>query len=635
MAWVPSYEASKSADFTKAYLKSISALAAKAGAFVCATDYDIEGEVIAANILEFACKAKSASRMKFSTLTKEELLESFEYAAPSLDKNLAEAGRTRHKLDFFWGVSLSRALMAAIKSAGRFQVLSVGRVQGPALAIIARRQKEIEAFKPVAYWQVFALAKGVQFTHLTDRFDSEKGAADAVSLSGKQGVVESVTRAKYHQLPPFPFDLTTLQTEAYRTFGFTPTQTLDIAQQLYEQAYISYPRTSSQKLSQKLGLSSIIRSLSVIPAYSVLAKALLGLPALVPHEGKQEDPAHPAIYPTGQVPRALNAQQQKLYDLVVRRFLACFASPAVREKMSVGLDFAGQRFGASGSRTLAANWLEFYSPYVKLEEVLMPPFAEKESVGAEKVWSERKETQPPKHYTAASIVRKLEEESLGTKATRAGIVQTLFDRGYVEGKSLAATPLGLNVFAALSDNAPHILEEDLTRHFEQEIDAISSGTKDPAEVTEEAKRTLVQLLAEFSANQQAIGRRLLESFNQTQKLKSVLGPCKTCGKGSLLVRTSRYGVFVGCSNYPACRQTYPLPKECSAKATGKVCTQCGTPIVTVLRKGKRPWRMCLSPGCPSKSQWGKAGPQAGPDEAEAKPQDADESSGETPIDGQR
>ncbi len=603
--WVPAYEAYEKSDFTKSYLKTIMNLSKKANEFVCATDYDIEGEVIAANILEFACKAKESKRMRFSTLTKEELCNSYDKSENSLDLNLVDAGRCRHKLDFFWGVSLSRALMSAIKKAGRFQVLSIGRVQGPSLAIIARRQNEITKFISVPYWQVFATIKDTIFQHKTDRFTDKENALKAVDESKGPGIVIQAKKSKVKLNPPFPFDLTTLQTEAYRAFGFTPTFTLQLAQQLYEQAYISYPRTSSQQLSEKLGLTQIVKEISKNPKYDKLALKLLSSGSqLVAHNGPKEDLAHPAIYPTGIIPKILNPQQEKLYDLIVKRFLTCFSKPAVRERNNVIVEFANQQYEASGSITLEENWIEFYSPYVKLEDEVISQFDEGEKVDARKIYIEEKQTQPPKHYTQASIVRKLEEENLGTKATRANIVQTLFDRGYVDGKSIQATTLGMRVFEALEKNAPRILEEKLTRHFEEEIEAITSAQKKSSEVIDEAKESLVKTLDEFKEKETDIGRMLLESLNAANAVRNTLGKC-SCEGGSLLLRKSKFGFFVGCSRYPECKVTYPLPKGALIKGTNEVCEKCKTPIITVIRKGKRPWKMCLLPTCVTKASWAK------------------------------
>ncbi|OIO26626.1 DNA topoisomerase I [Candidatus Micrarchaeota archaeon CG1_02_55_22] len=599
--WQPSSEMSKTSAYTKAYLQNIKDLAKGAQTIYLATDYDVEGEVIGANVLEFACKAKNGRRMKFSTLTKPELVAAFDNALASLDKGMVAAGRTRHMLDYFWGISVSRALMSAMRRAGRFQVMSVGRVQGPTLAVLAKREKEISTFISKPYWEVYADIKAVVFGHCHGRFDDGALAEDAVNKSGKSGVVTGVRRSKYNQMPPFPFDLTTLQTEAYSAFGFTPTQTLQLAQNLYENAFISYPRTSSQQLSEKLGLPEILGKISENPSYKTLAKKLIDAKRFTPHNGKNTDPAHPAIYPTGVMPVGLTAQQAKLYDLIARRFLACFAAPSLRERMRVDVKLGSEDYSVTGSRTLEQQWLEYYGKFVKLDEVTIPEFVEGEKVDAKKVWSEEKTTQPPKRFTEASIVRKLETEKLGTKATRASIVQTLFDRGYLIGKSITVTPLGMSVYDSLAKDVPDIVSEELTRHFEEDMEKITEGTKADSEVIDEGKAKLVELLDNFKSKEQEVGRGLLSAFNITQHERNVVGACK-CG-GKLVMRTSKYGQFVGCSNYPDCRNTYPLPHEAKVDSTGKTCVKCGTPIVLVKRKGKRPWRMCLSTTCETKAAW--------------------------------
>lgn len=604
--WQPSSQVNESASFSRAYLENIKRQAKDADEFIASTDYDLEGEVIAGNALEFACGEKPANvkRMRFSTLTTEELVDAFHNASSSMDLRLLEAGRTRHRMDFYWGISFSRALMSAIKAGGRFKVMSIGRVQGPALAVLAKREKEITSFVSTPYWQLFAQVKQVLFENKRGKMVEEEVADEALKNSSKEGSVESVERKKFNAMPPFPFDLTTLQTEAHANFGFTPTQTLDFAQNLYEQAVISYPRTSSQKLPAKLGLPKILQKLSQQATYAKLASQLIDEKLFSPHEGKKEDPAHPAIFPTGERPGALSPQQAKVYDLIVRRFMACFAPPAVRERLTVVLLLGSEKYSTSGSRTLEGNWIDFYSPYAKFDEVILPDFWQGEKVIAEKLWKEKKLTQPPKRFSEASLLRKLEEENLGTKATRASIIKTLFDRGYVSGKSIEVTPFGMKVYEALAKNVPQILSEELTRNFEKDLEAIEAGTRKSEDVLEEGRETLTKLCEEFRGKEKAVGLELLGAFNETQREQSVLGECNLCKQGKLCVRKGKFGFFVGCSAYPACKNTFPLPRGSSVKPNGKVCEKCGTPIIWVRRKGKRPFSMCLMPTCETKKSWG-------------------------------
>lgn len=616
--WKPSSEIDKEAGFTKDYLKAIASEAKGADEFYAATDYDIEGEVIAANILEFACRARKVRRMKFSTLTEEELEAAFVNARDSLDAGLVSAGRTRHMLDFFWGISLSRALMHAIKQAGAFKVLSIGRVQGPALAVLARREGEIGAFISKPYWLLLAMVKGVEFSSTRGEFLDKNEAEESLALCAKEGSVAKVERRRFEQMPPTPFDLTTLQTEAYRAFGFSPAQTLEIAQRLYEEGVCSYPRSSSQKLPEQLGLPKIISKIAKMPEYCKLADSLIAQKRFKPFEGKNSDPAHPAIYPTGQPLASTFPDQRKLYDLIVKRFLSCFALPSIREKLSVQLLLGKVDFAASGIRTIERNWMDYYAPYSEADEVVLPDFAEGERVTAEKIFLEEKKTQPPKRYTQASLVRKLEQDELGTKATRASIIQTLFNRGYLAGKaSIEVTPFGMAIFSALNANAPHVLSEELTRQFERDMDGIQEGKKTADGVIGNGKETLVKLIGEFRTHEQDIGSKLLSAFRTTQREDGKLGKCNLCADGYLVMRKSKFGVFVGCNAYPNCRNTFPLPRESAVKGTGKKCEKCGTPIVTVRRKGKRPWKMCLLPTCETKKDWAKNNSEAKP--AETKP----------------
>ena len=596
--WIPTYEINKTSAYTKQYLTTIKKMAKEASEFIAATDFDVEGEVIAANILEFACNAKRAKRMKFSTLTKEDLEEAFLNPLPSLLNEVKDAGRTRHFLDLMWGLSFSRALMSSIQKAGTFKILSIGRVQGPTLKILSEREKEIQAFKSTPYWQVTAIIKNTKFNHEKEKIPSKEEAEEIKKKSNTTGFVKQVEENTHVQNPPFPFDLTSLQVEAYRYFGFSPSQTLKIAQTLYEQALTSYPRTSSQKLPEQLNLKKIIQNLSQQEEYKKTIELLKG--KTKPREGPKEDPAHPAIHPTGSSPNALTSDQKKLYDLITRRFLACFSTPAKRSTKKVVVDLGGENYNAEAGKTIEKGWLEVYQ-YLKPEEKELN-FEKDEKLKPEKVEMEEKQTEPPSRYSPASIVKKLENMNIGTKATRAEILETLYSRGYIEGKkSIIVTPFGLGVFNVLEKHSPEILSEKLTKKFENEMELIQEGKKKSDEVVSEGKEVVVKLSDQFKKNELEIGKELIQQLNITKNNRNILGKC-SCG-GDLTIKKSIYGYFVGCSNYPNCRIIYPLPRNSLVTSTGKVCPQCGTPIVKISRKGKKTFTMCLDPKCKTKESW--------------------------------
>ena len=509
--WAPTSEVEKDAGYQKPYLDAIKKLAKDADEYVLACDFDTEGSLIGYNVLRFACNSEKGSRMKFSTLTSEDL-ENAWMERGGLDLENALAGEARHILDWYYGINLSRALMACLRQAGGRQVMSIGRVQGPALSILARKEKEISAFVSQPYWELSCMGKGIEFENTHGRYAKKEEADAALANSASQGIAQKLERKEYLQPPAPPFDLTSLQVEAHRALGFDPKFTLELAQTLYEGALISYPRTSSQKLPEKLNLKKIMEGLAKQPAYAPHAKKLLAAGKTVPLEGKKDDPAHPAIHPTGQS-GGMGERESRLYDLIVKRFLSCFAEPATRESQKVLVASGKEKYSASGNRTVKQGWFEIYAPYVKLEEVTLPEFSESESVPLTNFKIDEKKTQPPKRYTAASIISELEKRGLGTKATRAAIVDTLFRRGYVDGKSIAATTFGIAVFDLLSTAAPEILDDELTHNIEEDMEKIRDGENEKKAI-DNGKEVLGKILGKFEGHEREIGLGLLSGLRR-------------------------------------------------------------------------------------------------------------------------
>jgi DNA topoisomerase-1 len=383
-------------------------------------------------------------------------------------------------------------------------------------------------------------------------------------------------------------------------FHYSPKQTLDIAQTLYTQALISYPRTSSQKLPAKIGYKKILEALEKQDDYSGPCKFLLGR-SLRPREGKKEDPAHPAIYPTGTVPKSLNPYQKKIYDLIVRRFLACFAEPAVRESINARIDIEGEKFKTDGVRTVQENWIEFYKPYARFKESILPEMREGERLEVKGLEILDKETQPPKRFTQASILKEMESNSLGTKATRANILQTLYDRGYIREASIFVTQLGESVVSALDKFCPEIVSPDLTRKFEEDMVEIQNEKKKGRDVLGESREALKKILDKFRQNELRIGQELLKGVIESEKLKNTVGKCPKCGKGDLRIIYSKttHKRFVACNAYPRCRNTFPLPQNGGIMVVSNKC-KCGLNQLSVKARGKRPWKLCIKCGFASK-----------------------------------
>lgn len=603
--WKPSYEMSRSAKFTKQYLNAIIKLAKDAKEFTVATDYDIEGEVIGLNVIRYACKQKDAYRMKFSTLTKPDLVKAYENKSKHLDWPQAHAGETRHKMDWFFGINISRALTSAIKSTGSFKLMSTGRVQGPALKLVVDKEKEIQAFVPDPYWEIQLqghVNKGdiIALHELGRIFDSKK--AEEIfkkTHKEKRALVTKVEKKQFKATPPVPFDLTSLQIESHKCLHISPKNTLSTAQELYTGGYISYPRTSSQQLPKEIGYKSILRSLSKQANYRKEADFLLKRSNLVPNNGKKTDAAHPAIYPTGVIPKFRSVYDKKLYDLIVRRFFAVFGDPATRETMTVNLDCNKENFITKGTTTVEKGWFELYEPYVKLKEEELPLINKGDICDIKKLEKLDKETTPPKRYTESSLIKALEKENLGTKATRSSIIETLFDRGFIDGKAIQATELGIRTEEALEKHSPKIVEPELTRHFEEDMEKIREGKEKPEKVLEDSKKAVTDITDEFNKHLKEIGKELLAANKETRNVRTLVGKCPNCKEGELFIRKGKFGHFIACNKYPDCKTIFSIP-QAEVRPTKEICEFCHLPKVQITKKRKGPQIICINPRCPSK-----------------------------------
>lgn len=594
--WVPNYMVRKG-DFSKRYYDVLSSLVKNAGSLTVATDYDIEGEVIGLNVIRFIGNQKDASRMKFSTLTDKELNDSYEAKSGTIDWGQAIAGETRHYLDWFYGINLSRALMNALRAVGKFKIMSIGRVQGPSLNLIVEKEKDILAFKPQAYWQIFVTLEQpkIELIHNKDIFKKEE-LGKFHNLSGK--IADVNTEKKQQEIPPNPpFNLTNLQTEAYRLFGINPAKTLQLAQSLYLAGLISYPRTSSQKLPPSISYREILKNLSI----EYKAEKLLTRDK--PVEGKKTDPAHPSVYPTGNKGE-MGEDERKIYDLIVRRFLSLFCEDAVLENKVITAKVNGFNFVKKGSSVKNPGWMKIYP--INMPEAHLPDVNGKIRISDSRI--EEKETQPPRRFSPASLVSELEKRNLGTKATRASILETLYDRGYVQGQSIKATPLGISLIETLEKHSPIIIDEALTRKFEKEMDEIQKMKRGLLEKEEkvigEAKSTITKISEQFKQKEAEIGEELAGANTKLwaqQREENKLNLCPLCKKGSLQILFSKKTgrSFVGCTNYPECRNTYSLPPNSLIKKSDKICEQCEFPMLLSIRKGKRPWVFCFNPKCPT------------------------------------
>lgn len=599
------------------FLGEISRLAREADSFISACDYDIEGSLIAFMILRHACGGADAKakRMKFSTLTKDELIEAYENAS-DLDLPVIRAGMVRHEIDWIFGVNVSRALMEAYSCiSGGFEVLSAGRVQGPTLDVLCRREEEIELHVPDPFWNAeaeieFLPSKAVATGDYAGNPILRKGEGEALAsrCDGSEGYVGEVAEEEVELPAPYPFDLGGLQSEAYRVFGFQPWKTQKIAEKLYLEGLISYPRTSSQKLPPSIGYRNILQKLGSNKSYSESVEGIFEYAAsgkgLWPRQGKKADPAHPAIYPTGAPPANLTSDAKKVYDLIARRFISTFGPPArkLRRRIDVRLG-GGDLFMVTGEKVLDEGWAKHYAPYIELKSRPAPEAKAGDRVRVLSVRVNEGFTHPPPRFNQSTLIRFMEENGLGTKSTRAEILSTLYRRGYISGNWIRVTDLGLGIVKILRKHFPELTSVELTRNLEARMSAIEEGKEDYLDVllegAEVAKGVFERMIPELGI----IGAEISGLVQKLRDGTGTIGTCPSCHTGQLrIVRSKKSGKrFVGCSNYGAgCNFSAPLPQRGKIHAEGRPCSRCGYPIVMVMAGWSKPWRLCINPNCPSK-----------------------------------
>ncbi len=613
--WVPVYVAERGKNRVRSWLDAISDLARDADVFIDACDYDTEGSIIGYNIIKYACgnKEANAKRMKYSTLTEEELNRSYATLLPHLDFALIEAGLTKHEIDWLYGINLSRALTVAAKNySGNYATLSTGRVQGPTLEFIVSRERSIRSFVPTPFWEIRVKVeidgKTFEAQHEKEKIETKQEATNIIrACEEKEGQVERVNAKQYQQASPTPFDLSSLQREAYRVFGYAPRTTANIAQHLYLEALISYPRTSSQKLPSTIGYEEILRGLNKVPQYRKLSEELLAEPILKPNEGKKQDPAHPAIYPTGKVPARILARPEKnTLDLITRRFMAVFGEPAIKESTRIVIEIGRDHFNLTGDRLLKIGWRHFYEPFLGSGEHPLPLVKEGQLVTVKDLILESGFTKPLPRFNPSSILKEMEKAEIGTKATRADIVQTLYDREYIKNEKIELTELGLKVYEVLEEHCPTAVSVELTRGLEEKMNSIQMNNEKRERVIADAVEILKPVMEKLRREEKAVGEQLSLAVRKARMEKGMIGSCPTCHTGKLITLYSRKTGkrFIGCTNYfkGLCRTSFPLPQKGRLKPTGKTCYRCGWPTILVITEKRHNWTLCFNQQCPSKKE---------------------------------
>jgi DNA topoisomerase-1 len=555
-------------------------LARRADEAVIATDYDREGELIGKEAYELIREETDipVSRVRFSSITDREVKNAF--AEPDdVDFDLAAAGEARQIIDLVWGAALTRFLSLSARQLGQ-DFISVGRVQSPTLKLIVDREREIQAFEPEAYWEIFAdLRKDgsgfeAQYFYDDDGTEAERiweeSAAEAAFADLQRvdsATVTSVRRRTRTDSPPTPFKTTTFISAA-NSLGYSAQRSMSLAEELYTAGYITYPRTDNTVYPEDLEEDALLDEFVGTPAFGEDAESLLEQDEIVATEGDEETTDHPPIHPTGELPprSELSDAEWEIYELVVRRFFATVAEAATWEHLRVVAEAAGRSLKANGKRLVEPGYHAVY-PYSSASENHVPDVEEGEELAITEVRLEDKETQPPRRYGQSRLIETMEGLGVGTKSTRHNTIEKLYDRGYIEGDPPRPTKLAMAVVEAAEEFAKHVTSEEMTAQLERDMTAIAEGEATLDEVTDESREMLQQVFEELEDSREEIGEYLQESL----KADKTLGPCPECGE-DMLVRRSRQGsYFVGCDGFPECRNTLPLPSTGEPLVLDEVC----------------------------------------------------------------
>ncbi|MBS5865255.1 MAG: DNA topoisomerase I [Coriobacteriaceae bacterium] len=595
----------------KEIIRALKNLAKKSDAIIIGTDFDREGELIGSDALrqmQQVAPEVPVSRARYSAFTKSEIDHAFANLVP-LDHDLADAGESRQYIDLIWGAVLTRYLTMA-HFGGFGNVRSAGRVQTPTLALVVERERERQAFVPKDYWVIWGMAHRQQddvesafrIAHpgtKEGRFWEAELAAEIFArvCDAKEATISAVSKKTRTVRPPAPFNTTSLQAAA-ASEGLSPSRTMRLAESLYMDGLISYPRVDNTVYPRSLDLRDVVKTLSAVPNYRPTCTELLGKSKLTATRGKQETTDHPPIYPTAAAdPHTLQPAAWKLYNLIARRFLATLSEAAIIEDTKVKLDVAGEPFRASGSVLAKPGFRAIY-PYGLRKDEQLPILAEGDVLSLASMNKDHKQTEPPARYSQGKLIQEMEKRGLGTKSTRASIIQRLYDVRYLKNDPVEPSQLGMAVVDALSQYAPHITTPDMTAELEGDMTQVAEGSKSQDQVVMHSRALLASMMDELIEHKDDLGDRISDAVTADAKV----GTCPKCGRDLVMKHSAKTrGSFIGCMGWPDCDVTYPVPTGRIEPLEGDagICPECGAPRVKVHPFRQRVFETCVNPACPT------------------------------------
>ena len=371
-----------------------------------------------------------------------------------------------------------------------------------------------------------------------------------------------------------------------------------IAESLYMSGLISYPRVDNTVYPATLDLAETVKTLAGVPQYAPYCRKLLAGGPLKATRGKQETTDHPPIYPTGVGnPDKLKAEEWKLYNLIARRFLATLSEQPVIEGTKVSIDVGGQPFVASGDVLVKAGYREIY-PYGSKKDEELPSLAVGDTVDVRDMALDAKQTEPPARYSQGKLVQEMERLGLGTKSTRASIIERLYEVKYLKNDPIEPSQLGMAIISALEEYAYHITTPEMTSELEGDMTSVAEGNKTQDDVVTHSRELLAGLLEGLIEHKEDLGEAISDAVTADAKI----GVCPKCGHDLLVKQSAKTrSSFIGCSAWPECDVTYPLPKG-KIEPVEEPCPTCGCPQIKVKPFRSKPYTVCVDPACPTNAE---------------------------------
>lgn len=573
----------------------------KADRVFLATDPDREGEAISWHLCQaLKLDPSKTSRITFNEITKNAVRQSLKQSR-DIDMDLVDAQQARRVLDRMVGYSISPLLWQKVKRG-----LSAGRVQSVALRIIADREAQIDAFIPKEYWTLeaqFAI-KGVK-KPLVAKYYGDPDKKEIASREEMQKIMEDLQDAEYHisdirkservKRPPMPFTTSTLQQECAKHLNFATRKTMQIAQQLYEGikvkghgtiGLITYLRTDSTRISEEADEACKAFIVENYGAENVIEGANAS------KNNKKIQDAHEAIRPTyteltpAQIKDSLSRDQFRLYQLIWKRFVASRMHSAKYETTSVKIDSKGHRFTSSGSKLVVPGFMTVYQQDDDKEEAnaVLARVRSESALSLANLKEEQHFTQPPAHYTEASLVKALEELGIGRPSTYAPTISTLISRRYVakEKKNLYLSELGDIVNEIMVSAFPSIVDVNFTATMEALLDGVADGSVEWKTIIRNFYPDLEKAVSQ--------AEEALEKIEIEDEVTDVV--CEHCGR-NMVIKYGPHGKFLACPGFPDCRNTKPYFEKIGVK-----CPKCGGDIVIrKTQKGRRYYGCINNPEC--------------------------------------